>query len=625
MGWGNALAAAVGGYLKGTNIVEDQQDRKDEKEWRDERRARVRKDEAKQDSLDRDLQSAGATVGVTEGAGGMVKPDTMDNRDVGLPENAALPNQGLQQGGFSVAGKAFADRAAADTAAAAENSPDAVNGRVAGAYRRAGQFDKAMAMEAGGRTAELQKMQLADAQWKRDLGGAMRNGHAGLASLATSSEAGPMKGMNVQAVVSEDGKTVTYSAVDKDGNVAPIPGLPQFSNDQNGLVQAAYMLDRTVDPSARMAHLDQQQQRAQAQANSDRAFNQQASQFNQSFGLQSRSADRQDKLAEVQIKTQDLAYQEALRGAKIPQAVKLQVDGLRKEQDTISSAIAKAQADGSWQPDAPGAKALLERQAIVNAQIGKHLQPYMKEAAATDPFNLKPQGRNAGANGGQGGGSGRGSVPASYKDPVWDSAESEASKKTGVPTEVMRIIRTVGERSNSNQVSSAGAQGVYQFIPSSREAFKKKYGVDAYSTDPNEQALAAAYHLKESYDRTGSWDKAMAGFNGGVSAEKGTNGTAENRNYSQRTSSALAATQGAADPMEALYKRQVAEMNRGTRVEFSPDVSNWRKTKDAEASKDKERAAKDEERRFNAAQTAFLQREKLDAEKKSRELIATSK
>ena len=132
-----------------------------------------------------------------------------------------------------------------------------------------------------------------------------------------------------------------------------------------------------------------------------------------------------------------------------------------------------------------------------------------------------------------------GMAPVSYKDPSWDLAEQEAASKTGVPSDVMRVIRTVGERSNGNQVSPKNAQGVYQFIPSTRDLFLKKYGVDAYSNDPKEQALAAAYHLKESYDRTGSWDKAMAGYNGGMTAERGTNATKENRDYAARTSAAL--------------------------------------------------------------------------------------
>lgn len=622
-GWGHALAAGVNGWFRGAQIVRDNEDAEKDRKWKEERRDRQRKQDAEEDSLKADLKTAARPVNVEEGAGGMVKPPEMDNRDVGLPENANLPNQGLQQGGYQVAGQAYADRTAADAAAQKQNAPEAVNSRVAGAHRAAGQFDKAMAIESGDRQAELQKMQLADQRWKRDLGTAMRGGHDGLAQLATTSEAGPMKGMKVQVIPSADGKTVTYGAIDADGKVAPIPGLPQFSNDQNGLIQAAWMLDRTIDPAARMAHLDQQNERERSQKNADRSFDQSERHFNTNAGFAARAADRadatgqrQDRLADVQIAKANIELSDAQRSAKIPPAVKMQVESLRKEADTINTAVVKAQADGTWDANNPNAKALLERQAIVNAKISKALTPYIeRDTGAADPFGLKkPQGTNAGANGGQGAGAGRGTVPRSYKDPVWDAVEEDASRKTGVPTEVLRIIRTVGERSNSDQVSPKDAKGVYQFIPSTRDAFIKKYGVDAYSKDPAEQALAAAYHLKESYDRTGSWEKAMAGFNGGPSAEKGTNKTAENRDYAARTAAALAA----ADPMAAVYKKQVNELNKGIRTELSPDVAAWKQRKDGAEQKAGEQ-------RFNAAQQAYLQEEKLRAQKKDKELASAAR
>ncbi|CAN7467802.1 transglycosylase SLT domain-containing protein [Variovorax sp. LjRoot175] len=694
-GWGHALAAGVDGYLRGKRIVRDREEDEENKKWRDETRSRQRKAWAEEDDLKSSLKNASRPVALEEGAGGVLKPDYMDNRDVGqagekalkqpvtagdaasagassfsnamasaaegesdraqaavqatsregarieqsmaakasnaVDQQAAAQDEAsarIMQGAqatvpaaappplaLRVGGKDFSNRAEAEAELARQNSPEAQTQRVAQAYRSAGQVEKAMALESGDRQGELQKMQLADQRWKRDLGTAMRKGHAGLAELATNSEAGPMAGLKVQPVISEDGKSVTYAALDKDGKAAPIPGLPQFSNDERGLVQAAWMLDRTIDPSARMAHYDQQEQRDRAQKNSDRSYEQSERHFNTTSARADRTEDRQGRLADTQIRTAELSLKDAERSAKIPPAVKMQVEGWRKEADTINAAVIKAQADGTWDVNNPNAKTLIERQAVVNARISKALTPYVeRDTGAADPFGLKAQGRNAGANGGQGGGAGRGSTPISFKDPVWDGAEVEASKKTGVPTEVMRTIRTVGERSNSDQVSPKGAKGVYQFIQSTRDKFLKKYGVDAYSEDPEEQALAAAYHLKESYDRTGSWDKAMAGFNGGTSAEKGTNKTQENRAYSARTSAALAAQ----DPMAAVYKKQVAELNRGTRTELSPDVAAWKQRSDGAAQKEGEQ-------RFNAAQQAYLQEEKLKAQKKDKELAASTR
>lgn len=132
-----------------------------------------------------------------------------------------------------------------------------------------------------------------------------------------------------------------------------------------------------------------------------------------------------------------------------------------------------------------------------------------------------------------------GKAPNSYKSPIWDEAESIASQVTGVPQKVLWAIRTAGERSNSDQISPVGAMGVYQFMPKTRDLFLAKYGVDAFSQDPIEQALALALHLKESYARTGDWVRACAGYNGGISGEKGTNRTKENLDYTARIRKAL--------------------------------------------------------------------------------------
>ncbi|BDT68542.1 hypothetical protein os1_27250 [Comamonadaceae bacterium OS-1] len=272
IGWGHVMAAAVGGYLNGQQIGQRQLDAEEEKKAKAEdrgyilaQRQRTNKQQGLEDQLQTNLQDAARPVAITEGAGGMVRPATMDNSDVGLPENAALPNGGLLPAGYRVADQAFTDRPQAEAAAAKQNAPEAVNSRVIAAYRGAGQVDKAMQVEGNMRTAELQKMQLADTKWRRDLGGAMQGGHEGLAALATSSEAGPMAGMKVQVIPSADGK-VTYGSVDADGKVKPIPGLPSFTNDQNGITQAAFMLDKTITPEARLAHYTAETNRAEDKA-----------------------------------------------------------------------------------------------------------------------------------------------------------------------------------------------------------------------------------------------------------------------------------------------------------------------------------------------------------------------
>lgn len=130
-------------------------------------------------------------------------------------------------------------------------------------------------------------------------------------------------------------------------------------------------------------------------------------------------------------------------------------------------------------------------------------------------------------------------APISYKDPAWDAAEEAAAKRTGVPKEVLSAIRLHGERSNADQVSPVGAKGVYQFMPKTERLFFEKYGVSAYSKDPTEQATAAAYHLKESFNRTKDWGLAAAGYNGGMKGEKNPRFTNETSDYYDRVTAAL--------------------------------------------------------------------------------------
>lgn len=120
----------------------------------------------------------------------------------------------------------------------------------------------------------------------------------------------------------------------------------------------------------------------------------------------------------------------------------------------------------------------------------------------------------------------------SYTDPTYDKIEAGLEKKYNLPEGGMRAIRTRGERSNSDQVSSAGARTVYQIIPSTRAGFKKQYGIDAYSS-PEAAAEVAALHLRDSLRRNkGNWVAAVAEYNGGTSKRRQDN--PETRAYVRR-------------------------------------------------------------------------------------------
>lgn len=250
-----ALAAGFGGgYLDQTEAIRkqglDAQDRKMRQETHD-----LQMEEANRVKQDRiSLGNAAAPASVTEGANGMVLPDSMDNRDVGLPENTDQPNGGLSLGGYKAAGQTFTNRPAADAAVSTYNSQPATDQRISLAMAKTGNVLGAKQYQTTALQGQNAAADMADKQWSRQIRSAMDGGHDGLAALVSKSEAGPMKGQQIKAVPSADGSEVTYHKVNPDGTSTPLPNLT-FDNDQDGIVQAAYMLDRTVTPETRYQHM----------------------------------------------------------------------------------------------------------------------------------------------------------------------------------------------------------------------------------------------------------------------------------------------------------------------------------------------------------------------------------
>lgn len=106
--------------------------------------------------------------------------------------------------------------------------------------------------------------------------------------------------------------------------------------------------------------------------------------------------------------------------------------------------------------------------------------------------------------------------PKSFDDPAYDAADSSAAATAGIDPILLRSIRTRGERSNADQVSSKGATTPYQFIPATRKAILDKYGIDV-TLNPQNASLGAAYLLKEGIDRNGGdASAAVAEYHGGI-------------------------------------------------------------------------------------------------------------
>lgn len=105
--------------------------------------------------------------------------------------------------------------------------------------------------------------------------------------------------------------------------------------------------------------------------------------------------------------------------------------------------------------------------------------------------------------------------PRSYNDPLYAALAATMEQRFNLPHGILDAIRTRGEKSNADQVSSAGARTPYQFIPSTRRGMIKNYGVDPYA-GPEDATIAAGQLLKENYGRFHNWDDAVMAYHGGL-------------------------------------------------------------------------------------------------------------
>lgn len=112
--------------------------------------------------------------------------------------------------------------------------------------------------------------------------------------------------------------------------------------------------------------------------------------------------------------------------------------------------------------------------------------------------------------------------PTSFSDPVYDAADLNASRITGVPAGLIAGIRLRGERTNAGVKSVAGANTPYQITPETRQGIIKNYKIDPWSS-PENAALGAAYVLREQAGRPGpgEWNqqntlRAIGGYFGGA-------------------------------------------------------------------------------------------------------------
>lgn len=225
--WGDILAGAANGYLRGTQIVAARDQQEKDSAYLEEKRNRERKDWAAKDSLQNDLKLAAAPVAVTEGSNGAVLPPAMDARDIGQPGEAPLQ----QSGQYRVGGQVYADQAAATAAAGQQNDPMNVAARQAAVYNQRGMPAEAAVLE--NKQAALAK-QAADFKEKGlmtamgrfragDKAGAVKGiKDSGMFKMADDNVTMTPRKLDVPGVGEIQTYDMTFNAKNPDGTVEPV-------------------------------------------------------------------------------------------------------------------------------------------------------------------------------------------------------------------------------------------------------------------------------------------------------------------------------------------------------------------------------------------------------------------
>lgn len=99
---------------------------------------------------------------------------------------------------------------------------------------------------------------------------------------------------------------------------------------------------------------------------------------------------------------------------------------------------------------------------------------------------------------------------ASEKEAPYDSTIKAAATQYGVPWQLLAAQLQQESDFNPNAQSSAGAQGIAQFIPETAAM----YGLtDPF--DPTASIYAQAHYMSDLYNQFGSWQQALAAYNAG--------------------------------------------------------------------------------------------------------------
>lgn len=403
----NSLLSFVGGMGAGAmsqyerNKDRARQDRQDDRLDRQEANAKQLHD-AQMEEINRAKANRQADI---EAASPVVEQEIPT---VGLAPGEMGPSPTAPSlGGLQVGKDAYLDPGQGRKVAAAQNTPEGTQARRMQALRTTGRGAEADQLETTLRQGKLAELQLSDAQLanldkqhNRALQAQIEKSggdvFAAAATIGTETGLGGLVGAKVGVQLNPDGSR-QFVTTGADGSKKLGKIYPKGAQGDLLLMQE---LTR-ADPATKIqwAHEREQariaaEERAQAQDRWEKTFKQtdkhQEAQLALSRG-QLGIAGGHLALQKAEEARKKFVFDQS---AKIPEAVKTAYAALEQSAKSIDSALAKAQAEGAFRPEDPGAQQLLDNRTAISIKMSALLNPYIPAApskpgaAPADPLGI---------------------------------------------------------------------------------------------------------------------------------------------------------------------------------------------------------------------------------------------
>lgn len=371
------LGAGMGGYAQGKRIYDDNKAREEDRAYQREVRERQRKAWMQEDQMRDDLQAAAAPRVAQSGE--LYQPAVDDDGNP-MPANPTAGTFIIDRETTPTGARkrVFTGMAEATKAAGEANTPQARRSRMVDVLAASDPM-KAEQFRAQGLQTDAAEVQLTQAQEAiqrdkalREVGGLILKG--GWASVPKVYDR------------YDDGNKATVKPDGKGGAVVTVigpDGKPAGEHKYGSLLEFFEQVAGGFDPKLWMQAAGRREEKAENQRR-----------WEAEHGLRV-NADRRAAAA---------AAREAAKHAaesKLPPAVRAQYDSVREQIKAINAAMTKSQADGMWNPETPGAQAILANLAVLQAQADRLLTPYLPKevrgAGGDDPLGI--MGDNQGAQG----------------------------------------------------------------------------------------------------------------------------------------------------------------------------------------------------------------------------------